>query len=527
MYTVKRQYSTVKPFFVADNALLASTTEDKERLQAYAAFEDFYYNRPETLSIVIRGDGEPLYMPSSREIIEAKNRFLAKNYGFMVKPGQGEADDIAACQMYMENLWRREEVKSKFDRNRRMGLIRGDAVWHITANPSKIQGQRLSIQIVNPAAYFPIEDPNVSGRVIGVHLVDEVQDPRDTEGEKTVARRQTYRKMVDANNNPTGLITSELTLFETDGWDDRDPKNELKQVRILTPQFTLPPAISSIPVYHIRNRSFDSVIMGLSELSGIETLINGMNQSLSDEDLTLVMQGLGMYMTTAGAPKNADGSTGAWNLGPGQVIEIGQDQVFERVTGVSTVAPMQEHIKAMHESIGQGLGVPEIAAGRVDVQVAESGISLSLQLAPMLADNAEKELEILGRMDQMWHDVTSMWLPAYEQTTFTDVEVISTIDDPMPVNRDQRIQEVLLLQQGGLITIAMAQAELGKLGYSFNPGDDTKVVQEAQALALAKSGDPFQNRWAEETKPADTSTAGIGEAANVAAPAPAAGGATV
>ncbi|QSL67855.1 portal protein [Nocardia phage P3.1] len=523
MYTTKKQFSSIKPWFSGGAELAAASAEDQERLQAYEAYEDFYYNRPESLKLTIRGDSEPLYLPSSRKIIEAKNRFLAKNYNFMISPGKGDKAAQAQLKMYLDNLWRREEIAAKFASNRRMGLIRGDAVWHITADPTKPQGKRLSVHAVHPGGYFPIEDPNSPGRIIGVHLVDRVQDPRESDNkEKLVARRQTYRRVLDANGVPTGVVTSELGLYETDGWDDRFLKpEEIKPVQVLRPVFNLPPQVTTIPVYHIRNRSLDSVIFGLSELSGVETLLSGMNQSLTDEDLTLVIQGLGMYMTTAGPPKNPDGSPAPWNLGPGQVVEVGEDQKFDRVSGVSSVAPMQDHIKYMDDYISQGLGVPEIASGRVDVAVAESGISLKLQMAPLLADAEEKQLELLGRMDQMWYDITTMWLPAYESMSFEGVEVVSTVDDPMPVNRDQQIQEILLLQSGGLITIAMAQAKLSKLGYDFMEGDEQKVVEEAQALAKARNGDEFENRWGEETEPEATGTGGaVGQAADVAAPSP-------
>ena len=79
----------------------------------------------------------------------------------------------------------------------------------------------------------------------------------------------------------------------------------------------------------------------MSQLVGLETLIFGINQSLSDEDLTLVMQGLGMYKTTASPPQDPDnpGVVADWNVGPGQVIEVGENQSFDRVTGVSDVSP--------------------------------------------------------------------------------------------------------------------------------------------------------------------------------------------
>ena len=93
------------------------------------------------------------------------------------------------------------------------------------------------------------------------------------------------------------------------------------------------------------------------------------------------------------------------------------------------------------KGISESSGTPEIAIGRVDVAVAESGISLQLQMMPLLASNAELELEIITVLDQMHFDITTQWLPAYEPEMFGDAETMSEItvvylfDDPMPKNR--------------------------------------------------------------------------------------------
>lgn len=529
MYITDKHYSTISPFAVGSTDL-AISNEDIERLKAYIAYEDFYHNRPETLVVKMRGDSEPIYLPSTKKCIEATNRFLAVAYNYTVATSLGSPIEQAAAQMYMGNLFKREEVLGKFSMQRRYGLIRGDAVWHITADDTKDPGKRISVHTVHPSNYFPIEDELNPGRILGVHLVDKIQDPRAPDDKtKKVIRRQTYRRTLDANGSPTGEITSEVTRWEIGGWDDRNQKPaDLKPLGTILPVTALPPQITSIPVYHIRNSPLPDVIFGMSQVQGVETLVNGMNQAITDEDLTLVMQGLGMYFTTAGAPQNADGTPAAWNLGPGQVVEIGEGQSFGRVTGVSSVAPFVEHNTFIDNYMQQGLGIPDIAAGRVDVAVAESGISLKLQLAPILAANAEKEQEILGRMDHMLWDISTMWMSAYEQITFSaGIEVVSVVDDPMPVNRDSKIQEILLLQTSGLITIAQAQAELAKLGYNFVEGDDVKVVQEAQALALARSGDPFNNRYGEEVEPQSEGAPTVGQAAKVAAPSAAVSAPTV
>lgn len=507
MTYVRGQYAGALEF-VGDATLdNVPQADDQERIRAYQFYEDAYHNRPETFQITMRGEDEEqkaIYLPSARIIIEATNRFLAVQYTFLLEPGDGSGPHTEARRM-LGNLWKRERMATKFNNQRRYGLVRGDAMFHVTADDTKEEGKRISIHELDPSSYFPVMDPNNAERVIGCHIVDTIQDPREAEDRsKRVARRQTYRKVLGEDGNATGKITSELALFELGKWDDRTGKSDdIEQVQVLRPEFELPDPISEIPVYHWRNNLIPGGTFGNSEVSGIERLMAAMNQSMTDEDATLVMQGLGMYTTNAGAPQNADGTPGEWEVGPGVIIETGEGQSFSRVTGVSSVAPMQDHINLMHERANQSAGVPEIAAGSVEVGLAESGIALRLQLLPILAKNAEKESEMLTVMDHMLYDLMNMWFSAYESKDFSMVDVASSVGEPIPPNREHKIQEIMLLFTSGLITIKMAQAELAKFGYNFADGDEKQALADAAAMAAAKSGDPFSNRYGAETEEDD------------------------
>lgn len=210
------------------------------------------------------------------------------------------------------------------------------------------------------------------------------------------------------------------------------------------------------------------------------------------------MQGLGMYWTNAKPPINEDGTTADWEIGPGAFIEVGEGNTVGRLTGVSSITPYQEHLKYLENFAFQANAIPEVAAGRVDVTIAESGISLKLQMAPLIQAGKEKEEEMLSVHDQMVYDLVQKWFPAYEQANFEGVVVACTVGDPMPVNREAVIQEIMLLQAAGLITIAMAQAKLMQFGYEFETGDDTKVLREAAAIAQAADG--MVNRYAQESE---------------------------
>lgn len=511
------QYATAKQFYDkagTGSSNLSGSPEDADRLRAYALYEDMYFNRPEMFKVFLRGDDEdsdPVYVPTAKKIVEAMNRFLCKDFTFVVSTTVGDPAVQNELTLRLNNLFKREEVVSKFSNQKRFGLVRGDAMWYIVGDPNKDQWSRLSIYELNPSNYFPILDPVDKNRTLGCHIVEVIRDPREKDDKsKTVARRRTYLKGGVSWNSTTGQyeqgatapgVWTEVTHWEIGKWDDRNLKEEdMERVQDATvpdvPMMQLPAQITSLPIYHWKNHKVPDSPFGLSELSGIETLIAGINQALTDEQITLIIQGLGVYMTDSKAPINSDGTPGNWILGPGIVAEVAAGSKFERVNGVGSVAPYQEHIQELKNDAQEASGIPDIAAGKVDVTVAESGISLQLQLAPILASSKEKQEDILGTMDHMLYDLVNMWFPAYEGASFEGVTAYTSVGDAMPINREARIQEVLLLFTSNLITIAMAQAELAKYGYDFQAGDDIKVLKEAAALAAANSeGD---NRYAQE-----------------------------
>jgi hypothetical protein len=491
-------WASARPFFSKGAApAWVVDVDDQERLQAYALYENIYRINPGAFKLMQRGsDNTPIYLPKPRELIEATQRFLAVDWNYVVDPKVGIPGDRDLVSMLIRKIFKREKMYSTFSMQKRWGLIRGDQIWHVIADSTKPAGSKISVKAVDPANYFPIVDENDASKTIGVHLVDVIIDPNDPAGTKTVARRQTYRK------TERGRISSELALFELAKWDDRNlPPDKIEKIMDLMPVVDLPEQITALPVYHIINNQVPGLQFGSSQLQGVERVFAAMNQSISDEDLTLVLQGLGLYVTNAGPPKNADGTTGFWDLGPGQVIEgMGADFKFERVSGVSTVAPMLEHIQFLSDSASSALAVSDMAAGKVDVTVAESGISLQMQLAPLLAANAEKEQEILDVGDHLLYDLAHAWLPAYEGVSNeVAVEVVSTCGDPMPQNRDAEIKQIMDLVAAKLLSAQEGRVRLIALGFDLaENGSVDEIVAETQALALARNADPFVNRYASE-----------------------------
>lgn len=509
----ERQYDAAKDFVRGGDDNAGSSAYDQLRIQTYDLYEDLYRNATISLKIVLRGDDQaPIIMPNGRKIVEATNRFLGVNVDYLVE-AMGDEGARQEVELWWADFWKRESFVTKFNSNKRWGLIRGDAYFYVYANPNKVAGKRISLKELDPRQVFEIED--AEGNVIGVHIVDKVQDFREPDKpDKKIARRRTFRKLVNEDGS-SGGVTSELTFWSIGKWDDRTVKAVENQERVPYPDFDedvfqLPDTITQLPVYKWRNAPPQNSNWGTSQLAGLETLLYALNQSLSDEDSTLVFQGLGMYVTDAAPPLDPNtGDVADWNIGPKQIIEIATGQRFDRVTGVTDLSPFVNHMNYISDGMAEASGTPQVAIGRVDVAVAESGISLQLQLMPLIAQNAEKELELINVLDQLFFDITTMWLPGYEAEQFGNVDVMSQLsvvcvfDDPMPRNRDKEIEEIVTLDTSGLLLKSMVVAKLRELGWKWpttdmygNPLTDDALAAMLldQQSAFAAAQDPYANQ---------------------------------
>lgn len=465
---------------------------DQERVASYQFYEEIYWNTPETFAVVMRGSEDaPIYIPGAMKIIEAQNRFYGVGFDYSISGGS--EPDREATKVALTTLFRREKFFTKFESLKRFGMVRGDALWHVVADADKPAGRRISIHELKPESYFPIYDLNDVEKITGCHIISQTVDEKGD----PVIRRQTYRK-----DPTTGKITSELGLFETDGWDDRNILQETDPPEVkpvgppITPLFELPDQITSLPVYHIVNGYQGGNLFGSSNLRGFERIMAAANQGITDEELTLALDGLGVYYTTLPRPK------GGWVLGPGSVVEGEEGNSFARVSGVSSVQASQDHLAYLDKVLKEGSGTSDIAIGTVDVDIAESGIALALQMSPVLAKNREREQELLAVHDHMFFDLTHGWLPAYEGITAgINVTVGPLFGDPMPVNREAVIKEVtdLLGTTPPVISPEYARKILSdRLGYEFPDEMGADIITTLRNLTTATAYDPYENRIRQE-----------------------------
>lgn len=543
----KKQYDAARDF-VKGGSNNVSDPLDNLRIQTYDLYEDIYLNSTFQLSIILRGqDQTPILIPTGKKLVEATHRFLGVNVNYLVE-GEGDSGTQSDLDKWFKNWFKREAFKSKFESTKRWGLIRGDALLMVYTDPTKESGSRISIAEIDPRQAFQIEDAN--GAICGWHIVDCVRDFRASkENQKSaqLARRRTFRKALDEEGFviKDSPVTTELTYWELKKWDDRteESREEMEQVhggpdeQEPTELGSKQNKITTLPIYQWMNSPMQNTTWGTSQLAGLETLMYAVNQSITDEDCTIVFQGLGMYWTDAAPP--IDPNTGAqcdWNIGPMQIIETGMGNKFERVSGVSSVSPYQDHMNWMDEKgMAESSGIPEVAIGRVDVQAAESGISLKLQFMPLLAQNSEKELHLINLLDQLFYDITSQWLPAYEPemfgnaATMKQMSVVCLFDDPMPVDRAAVVQETVLLRTNNLILTSMAVAKLRSLGWQYpsvspdgQPLSDDDIAQmlSDQATQDASAADPFATQAASDLASYDAVTGTPPGPGNLGAPTP-------
>lgn len=503
-----RQYDSAVDFTLEDTRLTnllgnIVNNDDKVRLKAYSIWESMYSNWPEDIRITLRGDDEDsiqIYMPSAKKCIEAVNRYLAVGWKIQPDPTmQQQEEDAAIVSAFMDKLFKRERLKSKFAQMKRYMLIKGDALLHVRADPNKPPGRRICIDDLKPEHYFPIE--NGDGERIGCHIVDVIKNPKTTlrlryHRSDEVVRRQSYYKELDKRTGqPTGRITSELGLYEVGKWDDRClEEKDVRLIQDIRAEYYLPSAITQIPVYHWRNAPPPGSTFGLSELAGVESIVNAINQSMSDEDLTLIMQGLGVYWTDAAPPLNSAGEEVEWEISPRSVVQVASGGQFGRVSGITTVQPFGDHITSLDEAMQQALGVPDIAIGEVDATIAESGIARMLKLSPLIAKNQEKELDILDVADQFIYDLLNGWFVAYEKLHTVGVNYINTFDSAMPRDRSKELSDLLSLwaQTSATIPVAWFYRELNDImGTDLDYETDFQVaIDDAIKIVDAGKGTP-------------------------------------
>jgi hypothetical protein len=490
---------------------------DAARLASYTLYENIYWNHPETFKLVMRGTNDlPIYIPSAKIVCNTLNRYVAKGYEVVVDPDQGSSQQQDAIAAWYKYWLKTQRFYSRFKTNRLYGIIRGDSMWYITANAEKPEGSRVTVSPIDPGSVFWIMDDDEENKT----GVDIVQQLVADDGKTLYVRRQRYLRSThpehpayteDAFGNPTtydGEITYQMDSFQVADWEDPTKRKNFTEGASV-PQ-TIIPGITRLPVYGYPNQDEPESVYGASELKGYETLITGVNQSASDEDLSLALAGLGQYWTDSGPPVDENDEETTWGLGPGEVIEVGTGKVFNRLAGITSIAPFQDHMKFLQEQMFRTTGASDVAQGQVEATIAESGIALTIRMGPILDASGDKDTLIVDAMDQMLFDLRQ-WFEVYEGQDFGQFDplnpgaaavVVSKMGEKLPENKDQRFKDLMAGYNAipAIFSGSFVRQELRRMGWKM-PDDNevmNEIADEAAFFTDATAVDPQAARLAQE-----------------------------
>lgn len=497
---VQTAWSTVAPMITGKPSWIPPL--DIERVQAYDQYDALYWNNNTNLKLIMRGtdDATPIYVPEARTIVEATHRYVGAGFNFKVSTDIGTPNSQELAEQAFTALFRRERVISRYNDNKRFGLVRGDWCWHLTADDQKAQGSRLRLLPVHPGNYFPVFESDIidggdPDRIVKVHIAERIMG---SDG-KPFVRRQTYERM------DNGQILSSCYTFDEEKWfvEGGAPTGQ-----ILAPTL-LDKRITAFPVYHVTNRTEPLNPWGSSELRGLERILAGLTQAVSDSDMALALEGLGVYYTeSAGTFRNADGEAVDPQLYPGTILK---GTKIQRVQGIGSLGPYGEHIERLIRFCRESSGTPDTAIGKVDVQVAESGIALLLQLGPMLAKAEEADTHISAVHTQLFYDLVQGWFPAYEQLNFTDAEVLPVFGAKVPPNVAAAVTQVSQLVTAKLMSRQTGREYLTTLGLPFAADEEARIQAESESdmveASLGTAPDATDEQFDQEQEASDAEDA--------------------
>lgn len=462
-------YSTVASLFTEEVSWVSE--EHRQRLSAYDTYEKMYWNAPESYRLSMRGENEkPIYVPNARTVVDETSHYLVR--GLNIADTEGEDTPLNEI---LQKFLKREMFYSRFHTAKHAGVYKGDWVFHMTGDPDKPPTRRLSLTSVDPASYFPITHPDDPDDIIGVDLVEQITY------EGRIRVKQLRYMMSDDLADPR-VLRQERILELDEWWDGK----AAKVVQIIAKEEVLPETITALPVYHFRNIVNDGDPFGSSELRGFEYLLGGINQSVSDEDLALALDGLGVWATDAPKPSIVEGSVTReveWEVFPGMVAEVPAGSEFRRVEGVRSVTPVLDHIKMLQANLYEGAGT--FRGGVVDVQVAESGIALAIRFSPTMAKIEQRDEYVKATLEHMFYDWKS-WQNEYEEDNVglaDESEIEIKLGEKLPVNAVQVFNELNQLYDRKLISGKYYRDELKRrLNWTFPEGLETEIIDEQKKL---------------------------------------------
>lgn len=454
------QWSSIDPF-LGSGLNTWVPEEDRARIGSYLKYDEIYWNEPRQFALRVLEGEQPLYIPNARVIVDTTAHYVLKGLEIV---GEGSQQLKTA----LDNLLIREMFYPRFHTAKQSGVARGDYFFHMTADPRKPEGTRISLNSVDPSSVFPIYHEDEPDLLVGCHIA--VQYWKADEPGKTFVRRLTYRVEHQGNKK---RISREEGIFEL------EPKwygPSAKLVKSILPLALLDERITAIPIYGFKNRSWDGEAYGSSELRGFESILQTISQGSTDVSASLALEGLGVYATDGGRPVDDSGVEVDWEVAPGRVMEVPSGAYFRRVEGVGSITPAKDQIEYLEKKLFEASSLTDAALGTVDAQIASSGIALAIKFSPTLAKIEQRDLEGLGKLSQLFFDWKT-WHAVFEKELL-DGEVIPVIGDKLPTDRVAKVNELNNMIDRRIISTSYYRAEMAKLGYEFPANIESEIEED-------------------------------------------------
>ncbi|MEG2887277.1 MAG: hypothetical protein RR853_09140 [Aurantimicrobium sp.] len=470
------QWSTTKPY--RDKTTAAMTWMDEEhrnRIAAYMKYDEMYWNDPRQFELRVLEGESPVYVPNARTVVNTTAHFLLK--------GLDISCENQNTKKKLDDFLKRELFYSRFNEAKISGVARGEFIYHMTADPNKPKGSRISLVPVEPHNVFPIWDEDIPGKMIGCHLATPYVLSKEKDPEqKTRLHRLTYR--IEEQNGTKRISREEgIYIIEDSGLLGFTDGTKVKKIRTIREKSYLDSRITAIPIYWFKNQNWGGDDYGSSELRGIERIIEVVSQSATDVSGALSLEGLGVYATDGGRPvyENADGTLieGEWEVSPGKVMEVPSGSYFRRVEGVGSVTPAMDQIEYLEKSMFTALGLSDVALGNVDAQVAQSGIALAIKFMPTLARLESRDQAGLDLLTHMFYDWKT-WYGVFELDPL-EGDIVPVIGDKLPMDRTAKLNELNNMLDRKAISKKFYRDELEKLGYDFPEDIEQQIQNEAEA----------------------------------------------
>jgi hypothetical protein len=480
----------ISPTFLPD--------EDGERASTYDSLESMYWSEDASYTLRVIVTEQPIYSPNPRIVVDTISHYLLKGLCIKVQDPEKHKQENEDLEDFLD----REMFYPRFHIAKHGGCIRGDFCLHMTADPSKPAGKRVSLTPVHPGKVVRKFDDDDGEHVTEAWIVEPYVDSDDPEA--NLVRRLHYWYVEDDTSTKTDdpeihtsamatamdadiskatamrLVWSEEEILQD---NDKLWGTEEEVVQVLNAPAPLPDEINHIPVFWFKNIAMDGQPFGSSDLRGLERVFRGVSQQTTDLNVAMALDGLGQYVTDAPPPTGPNGAELSWTIEPGMVQQVPNGNFFKRVEGVGSVQPMLDTIKYAESKIGDAAGITSVSTGNVQPATASNPMALAVNFLPTLSKIQERDHIGIARLKHVFH-MWTQFREAYENKAWPDkLKILVEIGEKLPQDRTARVNELNNMLDRDVISKQYYREEMTKLGYEF-PDDIQDQIDEEREKEL-------------------------------------------